>query len=75
MTGAKFIELVRRLGRSRNVSVKFEHRRDARSNGMLYYGKKKVTVNKRKKMGRGRLMASLWALGLTIADLEQIGKK
>jgi len=70
VTGADFVRRIKRLGKARGVSVRFETRPGKGSHGRLYYGNRFTTVKDRKKeIGRGLLRAMLTQLGLNEADL------
>jgi mRNA interferase HicA len=70
MTGAEFIRAMRRLGRRREVEVRFLKRRGKGSHGTLYFGARKTIVKDRKKeLSRGLLMDMLRQLGLDPRDL------
>ena len=66
MTGDEFVRRVRRLGRERDIPVRFEPRRGKGSHGRLYLGDRFTTVkNRRKEISLGLLTAMLRQLGLT----------
>ena len=70
MTGDEFIRQVRRLGRKRGVSVRFEPRTGKGSHGRLYFGNRFTTVkDRRQEIGQGLLNAMLQQLGLSSADI------
>ena len=70
MTGDEFIRQVRRLGRKRGVSVRFEPRTGEGSHGRLYFGNRFTTVkDRRKEIGQGLLNAMLQQLGLSSAEI------
>ena len=70
MTGDEFVRRVRRVGRERGVTVRFERRSGKGSHGRLQYGERFATVkDRRKEIGPGLLTAMLRQLGLTRADL------
>ena len=70
MTGAELIRRLRRLGRTRDVPVRFEPRPGKGSHGRLYYGDRFTTVkDRRKEIGAGLLAAMLGQLGLSKEDL------
>ena len=70
MTGDEFIRQVRRLGRKRGVSVRFEPRTGEGSHGRLYFGNRFTTVkDRRKEIGQGLLNAMQQQLGLSSAEI------
>ena len=70
MTGAEFIRKIRKLGRMRNVPVRFTERRGKGSHGTLFYGERSTIVKHRKaEIGPGLLGTMLKDLGLTRDDL------
>lgn len=70
MTGEEFVRRVRRLGREREVAVRFDPRAGKGSHGRLYYGERFTTIkNRRKEIGAGLLAAMLGQLGLSRDDL------
>jgi mRNA interferase HicA len=72
MTGGEFERRIRKVGRSRGVSVSFDRSHGKGSHGRLYYGHRFTTLKDRKKeIGPGLLKAILDQLGLTKEDLEQ----
>ena len=71
MTGHEFEARVRKLGRTRDVTVSFDSGRGKGSHGRLYYGTRFTTLkDRRKEIGPGLLNAMLHQLGLTKKDLE-----
>lgn len=71
LDGAEFIRRIRRVGRKRNVPVRFDPRRGRGSHGTLYYGDRLTTVKDRKKeIRKGLLHATLRQLGLTFDDIS-----
>jgi mRNA interferase HicA len=72
MTGAEFILQVRKIARTRQVSVRFDARRGKGSHGRVYYGERFTTVKDRKKeIGPGLLQKMLTDLRLRRDDLEE----
>ena len=72
MTGNEFERRIRKLARTRGVSVSFDRSHGKGSHGRLYYGDRFTTLKDRKKeIGPGLLSAMLDHLGLTKADLER----
>ena len=70
MTGNEFVRRVRKLGRERGISVRFDTRPGKGSHGRLYYGDRFTTVKDRKKeISQGLLHAMLAQLGLTLDDI------
>ena len=76
MTGDEFVRRVRRLGRERDVAVRFESRKGKGSHGRLHYGDRFTTVkDRRKEIGEGLLAAMIRQLGLSRGDLQGHGRK
>ena len=70
MNGAEFIRHVRKLGRERGGSVRFDSRQGKGSHGRLYYGERFTTVKDRKKeLSEGLRTSMLKQLGLTVEDI------
>ena len=70
MTGNEFVRRVRRLGRERDVAVRFDTRPGKGSHGRLHYGNRFTTVkDRRKEISAGLLSAMLRQLGLNREDL------
>ena len=70
MTGDEFTKCIRRLGRERGVTVRFEPRKGKGSHGRLYFGHRFTTMkDRRKKIGQGLLSAMLRQLGLSREDI------
>ena len=66
MTGDGFVRRIRKLGRERDIPVRFESRRGKGSHGRLHLGDRFTTVkNRRKEISPGLLTAMLRQLGLT----------
>jgi mRNA interferase HicA len=73
MTGAEFVHKIKRLGRKRDVVVKFDQRHGKGSHGTLHYGNRKTTVKApRKEIGIGLLGMMLSQLGLSRRDLNEL---
>lgn len=71
VNGGEFIRRVKRLGRTRGASVRFESRPGKGSHGRLHYGDRFTTVKDRKKeIGKGLLAEMIKQLGLTPDDLD-----
>ena len=71
MNGEEFVRRVRRVGRERGVTVRFEARTGKGSHGRLYYGDRFTTLkDRRKEIGPGLLAAMLRQLGLQKEDLK-----
>jgi len=71
MDGREFIQYVRRVGKERGVSFRFEPRHGKGSHGRLWYGNKFTTVkDRRKEIGKGLLSAMLKQLDLELDDLK-----
>ncbi len=72
MTGNEFVRRVRRLGRERGITVRFDGRPGKGSHGRLYFGERFATVkNRRGEIGAGLLAAMLRQLGLNFNDLDR----
>ncbi len=72
MTGNEFVRRVRRLGRERGITVRFDSRPGKGSHGRLYFGERFATVkDRRKEIGPGLHAAMLRQLGLNFEDLER----
>ena len=70
MTGGDFIRRVEKLGRKRDIHVRFESRKGKGSHGRIYYGDRFTTVkDRRKEIGKGLLASMLAQLGLSFEDL------
>lgn len=71
MKAGEVIRVIRRIGRKRGVTVRFEPTLGKGSHGRLYYGDKFTTVKDRsKEIGPGLLAAMVRQLGLKKSDLE-----
>lgn len=71
MKGGDFIRKVEKIGRDRNVPVRFEKSRGKGSHGTLYYGNRFTIVAGRKKEIRaGTLAAMIQQLGFTKKDFR-----
>ena len=76
MTGDEFVRRVRRLGRERGVTVRFESRKGEGSHGRLHYGGRFTTVkDRREEIGQGLLAAMIRRLGLDREDLRERGRR
>lgn len=65
MNGRQFIAKVRKLGRSRGLTVYFVASKGRGSHGTLYFGGRKTTVKDRKKdIGKGLLAQMLRDIGI-----------
>lgn len=72
MNGREFIQRIKRVGRERGVSVRFEPRHGKGSHGRLWYGNKFTTVKDlRKDLGKGLLSAMLKQLGLEPDNIKE----
>lgn len=70
MTGNEFVRRVRKIGRDRRVTVRFEPGRGKGSHGRLNYGNRFAVVkNRRKELGAGLVAAMIRQLGLSPDDL------
>ena len=70
MTGSEFVRRVRRVGKGRGVSVRFDARHGKGSHGRLYYGDRFTTLkDRRKEISPALLAAMLGQLGLTAEDI------
>jgi mRNA interferase HicA len=71
MKAGEFVARVKKLGKVRSVSARFEAKKGKGSHGRLYYGDRYTTVKDRKKdRGPGLLRSMLSDLGLSMRDLE-----
>jgi predicted RNA binding protein YcfA (HicA-like mRNA interferase family) len=71
MNGNEFERQLKKLGRSRGVTVAFDGSRGKGSHGRIYFGDRFTTLKDRKKeIGPGLLKAMLNQLGLTREDFE-----
>jgi mRNA interferase HicA len=72
MTGNEFLRRISRLGRERDVAVRFDQRHGKGSHGTLHYGSAKTTLKDlRKEIGPGLLLAMLSQLGLGRHEFDQ----
>jgi mRNA interferase HicA len=72
ITGREFLRRVKRLGRSRDIAVRFDQRHGKGSHGTLHYGNHKTTVKDlQKEIGVGLLREMLDRLGLSRSDLDE----
>jgi len=70
MNGDEFIKRVQRMGRQKDVPVKFEVHRGKGSHGRLWYGNRWTTVkDRRKQIGKGLLSAMCRQLGIEKGEL------
>ena len=67
----EFVRRIKRLGKEREVTVRFERKRGKGSHGTLYYGESGRTLvqDLNKELPTGTLHAMLEQLGLTKEDL------
>ncbi|MDD9998080.1 MAG: type II toxin-antitoxin system HicA family toxin [Rhodospirillaceae bacterium] len=71
MTGSEFIKRVRKIGRERGVSVRFDTERGKGSHGTLYYGSRLTVVkDRRKEIGTGLQSLMIRQLGLMPSDFR-----
>jgi mRNA interferase HicA len=71
MTGNEFLRRIKRLGRERDIAVRFDPSPGKGSHGALYYGGRRTTLKDlRKEISPGLLRDMLVQLGLTRRDLE-----
>jgi mRNA interferase HicA len=71
MTGNEFLRKIKRLGRERDIVVRFDPSPGKGSHGALYYGGRRTTLKDlRKEISPGLLRDMLVQLGLTRRDLE-----
>jgi len=71
MDGIEFIRRVKKVGRKRNIPVRYEGRPGKGSHGRLYYGSRFTTVkDRRKEISKGLLHDLLDQLGLRIDDIS-----
>ena len=72
MTGNEFLRRIARLGRARDIAVRFDRHHGKGSHGTLYYGSRKTMLKDlRKEIGAGLLHAMLSQLGLSRSDIDQ----
>ena len=72
MTGNEFLRRIARLGRARDIAVRFDRHHGKGSHGTLYYGSCKTTLKDlRKEIGTGLLLAMLTQLGLSRRDFDE----
>ena len=65
VNGAELIKRIRRLGRSRAVTVRFDPRRGKGSHGRLFYGDRFTTIkDRRKEIGPNLFKDMLKQLGI-----------
>jgi len=65
VNGRQFIAKVRKLGRSRGLTVNFVASKGQGSHGTLYFGGRRTTVKDRKKdIGKGLLAQMLKDIGI-----------
>ena len=70
MRGAEFVRRIERLGRKRDVSVRWIPERGKGSHGMLYFGYRMTTVrNLKDEVTKGTLHGMLKQLGLKWEDI------
>jgi len=72
MNGNEFLRKLRKLGKARGVTVRYENTRGTGkgSHGSLFYGDKRTTLkDPKKEIGEGLLTAMLKQLGLSKKDL------
>jgi predicted RNA binding protein YcfA (HicA-like mRNA interferase family) len=70
VNGAGFIQKVRKVGKARDVEVRFVAARGKGSHGRLYYGSRFTTVKDRKQeIKKGLLHAMIKQLGLKADDI------
>jgi mRNA interferase HicA len=67
----EFVQKIRRLGRERDVSVRFEAKRGKGSHGVLYFGSAFTIVQDfKRELKTGMFHGMLKQLGLTTKDLR-----
>ena len=70
MNGSEFLRKVRKIGRERNIAIRFDRQRGKGSHGVLSFGDRKAAVKDRKKEISPGLPASMLRdLGLSKGDL------
>ena len=71
MNGNELLKKLKKLGKQRNIAVRFETKRGKGSHGTLYYSRYKTILKDRKKeIGPGLLSKILAELGLDKNDIE-----
>ncbi len=70
VNGTEFLRRVRRIGKRRNIPVRFEPQRGKGSHGTMFFGDRSTTIKDRKKeIGAGLLSDMLRQIGLSKNDL------
>lgn len=70
MNGAELIKKLRKLGKSKGVTVRIETHHGKGSHGTLYFGDNRTTIKDRKKeIGKGLLNSMLKDLGVNSDEL------
>ncbi len=70
VNGTEFLRRVRRIGKRRNIPVRFDAVIGKGSHGVLFFGRRSTVIKDRKKeIGAGLLAAMLRRLGLSKRDL------
>ena len=75
MTGDEVVRRVRRLGRERGVTVRFESRKGEGSHGRLHGGRFTTVKDRREEIGQGLLAAMTRRLWLSREDLRERGRR
>ena len=70
LNGTEFLRRVRRIGKRRNIAVRFDAVIGKGLRGVLFFGRRSTVIKDRKKeIGAGLLAAMLRRLGLSKRDL------
>ena len=70
VNGTEFLRRIKRIGKCRNIPVRFEPQRGKGSQGTLFFGDRSTTIKDRNKdIGAGLLSDMLRQIGLTKNDL------
>lgn len=71
MNGNEFVKRIKRLGKERNIAVRFKPRKGKGSHGRLHYGDRFTTVkDRRKEIGPSLLAAMIRQLGISQEDIS-----
>ncbi len=70
MKGSELVRRIKRLGKERQIPVRFVEHQGKGSHGRLYFGNRFATIKDRKKeIGPGLLRTVLKQLGISFKDL------
>lgn len=71
MKGSEFIRLVEKLGKQRNLAVRYVPRRGKGSHGTLFFGRQFTIVrNPKDELKSGTLHGMLKQLGIKLSDIQ-----